>query len=133
MKSAGMLVQDFIAQGKLVKDIQIRFFKGPPGFDVEKGPFANTPVFDSMTNKLTVVGRNQQYGDCYCYDMLVWVSGKNVTAGGYEDLFPIDPQVDNLMPPPPPRIAWLRRLWRLWRRLWMAIWRAILAMLRRRL
>jgi hypothetical protein len=91
-----------VAFGSL-HNVKAIFTQGPSGFDPKLGPFAALPVFSTSngTASLTATGRNNLYGDCYCYNL--WVHRADDPHDLHvESLFPIDPQVDNLMPPPPP-------------------------------
>jgi hypothetical protein len=69
---------------------------GPIKLDKDSGPFA-IPIGPSGGD-LAVKGRNHEWG-CYTYDIRVYIPGD---TEGKPIEFPIDPQIDNLEPPPPP-------------------------------
>ncbi len=79
-------------------DFQIEFSGGPAGYDRFLGPFMSPIV---RADKTLVAGTRGKVCGCYYYD--VWVV---MRAGGqrFKLPFPIDPQIDNL-PPPPKTVA----------------------------
>jgi hypothetical protein len=89
----------FSSSNKTIQDVRIKFSKGPAGFLPDSGPFTSPPLFDINAMTLTATGRNHLYGSCYCYDILVEFT---VSPTGAITLFPTDPEIDNLAPPPPP-------------------------------
>jgi hypothetical protein len=84
--------------GRIVTKVEIRFCCGPGDYDPIQGPFITTTT--CVPPMKTLEGNDQKppYGDCYRYYLLVWLQGKNKP----EEVFPIDPQIDNLAPPVTP-------------------------------
>jgi hypothetical protein len=89
-----------------IQNAWIEFFKGPADFDPDCGPFIGPPLFKIEAKTLTAAGRNHLYGSCYCYNIVIQVVDPTMAvspgASSSFTLFPIDPEIDNLAPPPPP-------------------------------
>lgn len=84
-------------KGKIA-DVKIVFTDGPAVLDPQKGPFTAIPEFAGPERKLKGQPRNKKFG-LYTYDIVVTLLD-SLHQG--IDLFPIDPQIDNVAPPPPP-------------------------------
>jgi hypothetical protein len=78
-----------------IQDISIEFFRGPLGYIPALGPFLSVK-FDFNLKKFYGIHRNHLYGDCYCYNLWVTVLGQK------RKIFPTDPQMDSMAPPPDP-------------------------------
>jgi hypothetical protein len=74
-------------------------FTTSPSKDFDKGPFLGEILWQNQSNTLQVSGRVHDWGT-YIYDIWVSCLGRNFTLN-----FPIDPQVDNLAPPPNSPVA----------------------------
>jgi len=92
--------------GQTVKNVKVKFYCGQTGFDPDKGPFVNVttwalssppppPILEGFDQAPPTSTFPIPYGDCYRYNFLVTLSN-----GEAVELFLIDPQIDNLAPPP---------------------------------
>ena len=91
-------LSELIAEFPPGTDFRIEFFGGPPGYDPVRGPF--TKPIERSGASLVAGARGTDWG-CYYYD--IWAMTQ---YEAYKLDFPIDPQIDNL--PPPPRTVYPR-------------------------
>jgi hypothetical protein len=82
--------------------VEIVFKGGPPVLDTKLGPHTKIDLnlVDLKHPTLLAYARNKKYG-LYCYDLVVHFKDPRMEPIRLNP-FPIDPQIDNVAPPPPP-------------------------------